>query len=643
MCGIAGRVNRTSQISETDILNRMLDVIEHRGPDDFGLYTDNQLVMGMRRLSIIDLSTGKQPIASTDGSKIVICNGEIYNYRTIRTQLIEMGYQFKTESDTEVLVHAYDEWGLDFIHRIDGMFGFAIWDKTIGRLIVARDRLGIKPLYYRQDGSQLSFGSEVKSFIEEPEYEPKICPIGLQDLLAYGFTLAPQTIFKGVSKLAPGEMLIWEQGSIEKVRYWKLSDEIEGGRNVSEWHERIEAAFQETISSHLVSDVPLGAFLSGGIDSSAIVSIMSSQFDTPVETFSIGYSGNKVAEYYNELSFAKEIADEFGTQHKEINVQPEIATLLPKILWHIEEPISDTAMITTYLVSEWARQSVTVVLSGVGGDELFAGYRRYLGIHYDRVYGRVPKWLRRGLLEPVINLLPAGRNNRLMDLARYAKHYVRTHGAPWQDKYKSYLTITEADQVNALRTSCRTLPDSFEALAGRISATDPFLQMMQLDLETQLPEALLLVSDKMTMAHSLEGRVPFLDHKFVELSARIPVTHKLPGSELKPLLKQTFANHLPQSVIDRSKRGFGAPVGYWAENDLRPLVDHLLDPQQVAERGLLNPGAVKQIRSDHARGVSDYTDLIMVLMNLEIWHRLFVDGQEVAEVADQLEYWVKAK
>ncbi|HEX6996393.1 MAG TPA: asparagine synthase (glutamine-hydrolyzing) [Gammaproteobacteria bacterium] len=638
MCGIVGTV----QLGDVrrygpDDVRRMADLIRHRGPDDDGVRDCGDVVIGMRRLSIIDLAGGHQPIGNEDGSVWVVMNGEIYNFRELRRSLEALGHRFTTRSDTEVLVHLYEEHGEDFVTRLEGMFGFALWDANRRKLLLARDRLGIKPVYYWRYASGFAFSSEVKAFRALSGFSAAVDTEALSDYLALGYAVAPRTLFAGVSKLPPGTMLVTEGGSFRVVRYWEPPRDVDRSRSAGEWTEQVAAELDRAVESHLVSDVPLGAFLSGGIDSSAVACLMARHSDGPLNTYSIGYRGSAVADYYNELPFAKLVADQLGSRHREIAVQPDVARLLPKLLWHLEEPISDSAITTTYLVSELAAESVKVILSGVGGDELFAGYNRYLGSHYGRYYERIPPWLRRRVLPLLAHALPSGRQNRLMDLGRYAKRFIRADGLDWRQRYKLYIALAD-DAVLAALQRARSGPpaDGFDAVVGEEESTDELLRLLRVDWRTQLSEDLLLLTDKMTMACSIECRVPFLDHRLVELVARIPAEQKAPKGRLKAILKDALRDVLPRPVLERRKRGFGAPVGAWFRQELVPLRRKLLDPRVVAARGLLDPAVVETICGAHDASREDYSDLLLVLLNLEIWSRLYLDGASHEDVAAEL-------
>ncbi len=638
MCGIVGIAQRggSRRYAATDV-QRMAGMIVHRGPDDEGIFDGNEAILGMRRLSIIDLEGGHQPIHNEDRTVWVVNNGEIYNFQSLRKDLLERGHKFTTLSDTEVLVHLYEEYGERFLEKLEGMFGMALWDSRRRKLIVARDRIGIKPLYIWRFDNGFAFASEIKAFLELDGFSASISDHALSDYLGIGYAAAPQTIFDGVNKLAPGTYLVWDGENAVEHRYWSPPTDTDEVPNYGEWVERVRDGFRDAVAEHMVSDVPVGAFLSGGIDSSAVTAFMVRSTDKPLNTYSIGYAGNKVADYYNELPYAKTVAEQLGSNHREIEVQPDVASLLPKLMWHLEEPISDSAITTTYLVSELAAESVTVILSGVGGDELFAGYTRYLGDHYNRKYQRVPAWCRNQLLPQVARLLPSGRQNRLMDMARYAKRFIEASQLGWRERYATYLSIAGQDTVGGLLAgSPATGANGLMRAAKSEISEDELLRLFRIDWQTQLSENLLLLTDKMTMACSLECRVPFLDHKLVELAARIPARHKLPNGRLKGLLKDALRGVLPNSIIERRKRGFGAPVGAWFKRELSGLRADLLSRDTLKRRDVFDPDVVERICNEHDRSRADHTDLILVLMNLELWSRLFLDGRSHEDIAIEL-------
>jgi asparagine synthase (glutamine-hydrolysing) len=617
----------------------MAGAIVHRGPDDEGFHRNEDVILGMRRLSIIDLAGGHQPISNEDDSLHVVCNGEIYNFRELRSDLQRRGHTFKTGSDVECILHLYEEHGDKFVDHIHGMYGIALWDNRRKRLILARDRFGQKPVYYRISNGRLSFASEIKSLLAAGGVAPRVDRSAVRDYLTLGYAVAPNTIFEGVHKLPPASVLIWEREGWRVERYWELPTSVVENVSEEEWSHRIRSELTRAVRDHMVSDVPLGAFLSGGIDSSAVVALMAGASSSPVNTYSIGYGGPGAASYYNELSYASVIAKQFKTNHREIVVQPKVAALLPRLLWHVEEPISDSAVVTTYLVAELAAKSVKVILSGVGGDELFAGYRRYLGDVYNERYQRIPAWLRRGVIKPLAAALPSGRSSRVMDLARYARKFVAASELPWGARYREFIEICDRDRLSSLLLQPGIdggAIDGFDRATSAERSEDALLRLMRIDAQTQLPEDLLLLTDKVTMATSIECRVPFLDHRLAEMAAQIPAHTKMRGGDLKHLLKKSLQGLLPHEILYRSKRGFGAPMGAWLKSELAPLRRVLLSRQAVEARGLLAWPAVEQLMQLHDAAREDFTDVLLVLLNLELWHRLFVDGRDAHDVGGEL-------
>jgi asparagine synthase (glutamine-hydrolysing) len=633
MCGIVGIV-RPTEVAESDraTVERMAGSIRHRGPDDEGFRVFSQAILGMRRLSIIDLAGGHQPLANEDETIWVVGNGEIYNFRALRTDLERRGYRFRTGSDIEVIVHLYQEYGDRCVEHLGGMFGFALWDDRRRRLLMARDRFGQKPLYFHCSNGSIVFASEVKALLQDSSITARIDASALDEYLRFGYAVAPRTLFQGIERLPPASRLTWEKGSVGVETYWSLPNSVRHDLGGDDWVTLVRTELRRAVQDHMVSDVPIGAFLSGGIDSSAVVALMAEVSTSPVNTYSIGYAGGGAGQYYNELAYAKMVAGRFGTNHHEIPVNPDVATLLPKLMWHVEEPISDSAIITTWLVSELAARSVKVILSGVGGDELFAGYKRYLGTHYGRRYRRIPAWVRNQIVRPIAAALPSGRQSRAMDLARYARKFIHASELPWREQYRAYLEI---ESPGLLLEPPRGAV-GFARIAAAEAAEDELLRLMRIDAQTQLPEDLLLLTDKVTMAASIECRVPFLDHQLAEVAAQIPAAEKLAGGELKHLLKRALRGIVPDEVLDRGKRGFGAPLGHWFKRELLPLRNAVLDRQSIEARGLLSWPAVREAVGRHDSGREDYTDLLIVLVNLEIWCRLFLDGRDATDVAAEL-------
>ena len=644
MCGIYGflGLNEPAQYG-VELLHAMGNSIAHRGPDDQGTYADGRLLLGMRRLSIIDLSGGHQPITNEDGSVVVVCNGEIYNFRKLRQELERAGHRFITHSDTEVIVHLYEELGDLFVERLEGMFGLALWDRNRNRLLVARDALGIKPLYYHHTERYLAFSSEAKALFKVPGLTPRLDQAALGQYLAIGYVSAPNSMFSGIKKLEPGTMIIVESGRLRRNQFWKLPSEVDSSMTEKDSIASVRAEMERAISEQMVSDVPIGAFLSGGLDSSSVVAFMSRHTSYPVKTYSIGFSGSSGANLYNELPYAREVARTFGTDHREIIVQPDVVSLLPELLWHMDEPVADAAFITTYLVSKFARQDVTVILSGVGGDELFGGYTRYLDEHYRRIYHRVPGFVRRWLVEPVAHLLPSDRHNVLLNKLRLAKAFLLTDSLNFADRYGKFMEVfSNNERVRLLKQSPSQFDDCIARAFGASSSLDPLRRLMDVDLNTQLPEDLLMLTDKMSMAVSLECRVPLLDQRLTVLAAKMPGAIKIRNGVLKYPMKAAMQGILPDDILYRSKRGFGAPMGAWFKSELSTLIRDLLSVKNIMKRGLFDPAAVQRTIDEHDSSSADRTDHLLALINLEIWCRLYLDGQEYKEVAESLRPGLKA-
>ncbi len=637
MCGIYGIVNLIDRARPSqEMLTAMGRVLSHRGPDDEGEYRGNGVAFGMRRLSIIDLGGGHQPIANEDESVWVVCNGEIYNFKSLREELEKKGHVFRSNSDTEVIVHLYEERGVEFLQQLRGMFALALWDKSRERLIVARDRLGKKPLYIRKEPERLLFASEIKSILQDRDIPRRLHLVALQEYLALGYVPAPNTLFEGIHKVLPGHYLLIEKGQVRDQQYWDINFTQEEKRSEKEWVETIREKLMESVRVRLVSDVPLGAFLSGGVDSSAIVAAMAQQTDQPVKTYSIGFEGKD--NFYNELPYARLVANAFGTDHHEILVRPEVSELMPKLIWFMDEPIADSAFITTYLVSKLAAESVKVILSGVGGDELFGGYRRYLSDRFMPYYNLLPPTIRKKWLPALLARIPQDRHSKWENYCRLASAFVRSADLPSAQRYTSYVTLFSPEVRSVLLKKGDSMANSMtgngcsdETLAGyfdKCGASDSLDQIIYVDLKTSLPDDLLLLTDKMTMAASIECRAPFIDHELVELTSRIPSSLKVRGFSMKYLLKKAVEPWLPPQILRRKKRGFGAPMGAWLRHDLTNLVRDTLSETQVKKRGLFNWPVIENTINRHNAHRSDETDSLLALVNLELWCQVFLDGND---------------
>jgi len=636
VCGIHGIFDFSGAPVDPRLLGAMGRITAHRGPDDEGHHADGNCAIGMRRLSIIDLAGGHQPIGNADGTLWVVCNGEIYNFRELRRELESKGHRFKTQSDTEVLLHAYAEHGDAFVTRLNGMFGFALWDARKRRLLIGRDRLGIKPLYYLNDGKRLAFASEAKALLQLPGVKAGVDPTALRAYLELGYVPASLSMFRGIGKLPIGSLMSVTREGVDVRSYWTPPASVDPAPTVEDWTRQVRARMEESVRMQMVSDVPIGAFLSGGIDSSAVLAFMAKHSDAPVRTYSIGFQGGAADQYYNELPYARQVAELFRSDHHEILVRPDVVGLLPKLLWHMDEPIADSAFVTTYLVAEFARREVTVILSGVGGDELFGGYRRYLGEQYMKYFGLLPAPVRRAAVA-LADRLPSDRHSKLLNLSRYAKHFLGTANLPFEERYRAYVGVFRPDEAHdllATRSGKRidALGVAFEAATG----TDAINRMFAVDALTQLPDDLLLLTDKMTMATSLECRVPLLDHELVELAARIPGGAKVAGGELKHVMKKALDGVLPREILNRSKRGFGAPMGAWLKAELLDLLESALSRESVESRGFLRYAPIRRLIDDHHANRVDGTDRLLALLNFEIWCRVYLDGRASQDVSGEL-------
>lgn len=617
MCGIAGILEFEPGVTPpAEIVRRMCEVIRHRGPDDQGVYCRSPIGLGARRLSIIDLATGHQPLSNESQSVWVVLNGEIYNFRELREKLEPRGHRFSTATDTEVIAHLYEDYGEDFVHQLRGMFAIALWDNRERRLLLVRDRMGIKPLYYSQQPKRLLFGSELKCLLQVPGTYPSVDLEAVNRYLSLGYIPAPDTIFQGVRKLAPGHLLVVEGPVAREKQYWELPwPEDARAPTEEECCEQLRAELRESVRLHLVSDVPLGALLSGGIDSSTVVAVMSRLMDRPVKTFSIGFS----EEDFNELAYARQVARCLGTDHHELVVRPKAAELVERLLGYFDEPFGDASAVPTFLVSQLARQSVTVALSGDGGDELFAGYERYPEASRQGWFDLLPRALRRNVLLPLSQKLP---------YRAYGKNYLRrmalTDGL---DRYLDAILLP-------LPVKERLVAPEFRAAVGSLDCSEasrqfvsdglgrPLLdRILYLDTKMELPGDILTKVDRMSMANSLEVRVPLLDHVLVEFVARLPLRLKLRGDVTKYLFRKAFGNLLPSSILERPKMGFALPLRQWFAHELYGFLSDVLFDSRTLSRGYLQREFLDVLVREHANRRRDNSHLLWRLLALELWHR----------------------
>jgi asparagine synthase (glutamine-hydrolysing) len=638
MCGICGvfRLGAGRHV-ERDTLAEMNAQIVHRGPDDDGFFVDGNIGLAMRRLSIIDIKTGHQPITNEDQNLWIVYNGEIYNHQELRTELEARGHQYRSKSDTETIVHLYEEYGHDCVKHLRGMFAFAIWDRRRRSLFIARDRLGIKPLYYRYDGKTLLFGSEIKAILAYPGMKPVFNQGVLAEYLAFGYIAGQETMFSGIHKLLPGHTLeLNESGQVKIQQYWDLSVAADSDKQPRSYYvNTYREMLEECVSSHLMSDVPLGVFLSGGLDSSAVAALATRIRREPVETFSVGY-GEKA---YSELPHARQVAEHLGSRHHEVWVnRQEFFETLPQLIWHEDEPIVWPSSVSLYFVARLARERATVVLTGEGSDETLGGYTRYAwtlqNSRLDDIYRVLtPAFLRKLVRQGISrSRLPAA-------LLRKLEHtFLVRDGASWPSFYfdNFYSAFSCGEQNELLTDSARAA--SGDSYAGSMeywkhSSGDLLHRLLYTDIKTYLVE-LLMKQDQMSMAASIESRVPFLDHVLVEFTARIPAEYSIKGMAGKSILKSAVDDLLPKSIVHRQKMGFPTPWAYWlAGPQLDDLERILLEPRTL-NRGLFNENAIKRLFAQHRAGRRDNGDRIWRLLNLETWQRIFVDGESPARNAD---------
>jgi asparagine synthase (glutamine-hydrolysing) len=638
MCGIAGFVSRNEHRemgSARAVLDRMCRVIAHRGPDDQGMLVDDRVALGMRRLSIIDLSGGHQPMSGCGGAVTIVFNGEIYNYRELQRELESRGHQFKTHSDTETIVHAYEEYGAGCVEHLRGMFAFAIWDSRSLELFIARDRVGKKPLYYTiTPGGSLIFGSELKSLREHPEFRAEINIEALDAYLTFGYVPDPLTIFRDVHKLPPGHHLLFKDGRVRVEQYWDFPYEHpqqNPARSEDECLEELRELLDEAVRLRMEADVPLGAFLSGGVDSSTVVGLMARHATQPVKTFSIGFHEDS----YNELKYARIAAERFGTDHHELVVTPDICEIVDDLVWHFDEPFADSSAIPTYMVSTLAREHVTVALSGDGGDELFAGYTRYALDRKRRGFANLPRVVRQGVMQPLGRNLPHGAwgRNYLHNVALDPlDRYIEDVSVFTRLNKPSLYTKSFQQQLGASEAAQR-----FRELAARSRADASLDPLLYLDSKTYLPGDILTKVDRMSMAVSLEARVPLLDHKLIEfVCTRIPASMKMKGLETKHIFKRAVRDLVPTEILDRPKQGFGIPIDQWINQQLRERVRGTLTEPRTMQRGYVEPRYVQLLLDEHKRGRRDHATELWTLFMLELWQRKFVDGSRDNRISGEL-------
>jgi asparagine synthase (glutamine-hydrolysing) len=626
MCGIVGIVRNDKRSVDQALVSRMCEAIRHRGPDEDGFYFNDHVGMGMRRLSIIDLSGGQQPIPNQDRSAWIVFNGEIYNYLELRAKLEKLGHTFHTNSDTEAIVHAYDQYGTDCPNHLRGMFAFAIWDERTEELFLARDRVGKKPILYAQVNGEFIFGSEFSALLLHPSISRDVDAEAIHHYLSFMCVPAPMTAYKAIRKLEPGHSLRLRKGEIKLEQYWRPDFTRKVKINEHDAGEEAIRILRDAVKVRLMSEVPLGAFLSGGIDSSAVVALMSQESSDPVKTFSIGFEEQD----FSELHHARRIAEHVGADHHEFIVRPDALEVLPLLVEHYGEPYADSSAIPTYYVARETRKHVTVALNGDGGDESFAGYERYAAMRLAERYHRIPGLLREGVFQQAIELIPssATRRSRIRDV----KRFIEAASLPKVERYLRWVSVFNTDAKQDLyshafaretqNSSVKRLLDPWFVRANGTGIIDAALEA---DIMTYLPNDLLVKVDIATMAVSLEARSPFLDHHVIEFAASLPENLKLRGLTTKYLLKRVLKTLLPAENLERKKMGFGVPIGHWFRGSLQPFLRETILSDKALKRQLFKPEVVKRMVELHTRGERDHSHQLWTLLMLELWYQRFID------------------
>jgi len=636
MCGICGKVS--DRPINTEQIYRMANTIAHRGPDDEGFYFNTNIGLGHRRLSIIDLKTGRQPISNEDKTIWIICNGEIYNYKTLRKDLEEKGHIFRTDTDIEVVVHLYEEWGELCVEKLGGMFAFAIWDEKEKRLFMARDRIGQKPLFYAKNGRDFLFASEVKAILAEGSIDREIDIEAIHHYLSLRFIPSPQTMFRKIRKLPPGHFLIYQNGYVKISRYWDLYFQNKLNLSEEEFVQCLGERLTETVESHLVSDVPVGAFLSGGMDTSMIVAIMGQVSPHPFKTFSIGVKEQD----FNELPYARMVARQYHTEHIERVVEADLIRLIPKMVWHLDEP-SDPIAACLFHAAKLASEHVKVVLGGDGGDELFAGFDRYMGVGLIDYYNFIPTLIRNKLLEPITELIPDSFTYKsIAQKLRWINQLSKFRNGERYAEATAFFRFNHDEKQLLFNGSLwKELKDieSSDIIVeqyNKPNADDPIDKMLYADFMTRLSEHTLMLTDRMNMAYGLEARSPYLDHPLVELLAAFPSSMKIRGRSLKYVLRELARAYLHPEIVKRGKQGFMFPVAYWFKNELYQFIRDFLMESKLLETGLFTRDRVLGLIQDHRANKVDNHVRIWMLLNLEIWYRIYILKTEIEWIEQEI-------
>ncbi len=627
MCGICGELIFDPSAPRVD-LARMMQAIHHRGPDEEGALRADGIALGTKRLSIIDLAGGQQPIWNEGESACIVYNGELYNYLDLRPLLEAKGHCFRTHSDTEVILHAYEEWGLDCLRRLNGMFALAIWDVHSRTLFLARDRIGEKPLYYYRDEQRLVFASEIKAILADGSLPRAINLRGLANFVTFGHALAPDTIYQNIFKLPPAHCLLAREGEVTIKEYWDVDGDMPHAAarvSADEYAEQIRALLDDSVRRRMIADVPVGAFLSGGVDSSGVVALMKRHATGAVKTFSLGFK----VDGFNELPDARRVAYALGCEHHELEVEHvDLIQTLQTLVYHYDEPFGDAAGFPIYLLSRFAREHVKVVLCGDGGDELFGGYRRYAADQFSSAYRLLPHSLAREWIPSLVNRVPRLRRVKrsvqtlpIDDPAQRYAHWLMVFNAPMRAQ------LLSANVRDALRDydPAWQYPHYYAHLNGR-TATDHLNRLMYVDVKTWLADGYMEKTDKATMACSLEARMPLLDHRLVELAFQIPSRYKIHGWATKRILKRAVRDLVPADVLSKRKHGFSVPTDQWFRHELKDFVFEVLMDERTRQRGYFNHAYVEQLYRAHQAGQQTHDTALWLLLNFELWHRIFMDG-----------------
>jgi len=635
MCGICGKLEfaREKQVSAS-LLKSMADAIRHRGPDDEGFYTSGQVGFGFRRLSIIDLDGGHQPLSNEDGTVWIVFNGEIYNYQGLREELAAKGHVFKTKTDTEVIVHLYEEYGPECVAKLRGMFGFAIWDSKTSTLFLARDRVGIKPLYYYVGDRFLACGSEIKAILADPAVPREVDPQVIDQFLTYYYVPGRQTLLRNLFKLEPGHSLTVKNGKVEIRRYWDLDFSAAGNHHSSNGYERqLVELLDEAVQLHMISDVPVGFLLSGGIDSTAMLSFAAEKTDKPISTYTVGFSTQGVID---ERPFARLAAERYGSKHYEISMSSdEFAGFLPRYVWHMEEPVVEPPAVALYYVSKLASQYVKVLISGEGGDEAFAGYQNYRNIFWfetaKKFFGPLRGPVGQGMsaLGQLLGSRVLSKYGPRMD-TDLADYYLSRASTPFQFFNQASAGLYSLDMAHRVsKDRSMDLVRQFHVNGASYGLLE---KMLYVDTKTWLPDDLLVKADKMTMANSVELRVPFLDHKVLEFAAQLPRNQKIRGLTMKYVVKKALAKHVPEEILNRRKAGFPVPYDAWLRTNLREWVNEILLSPETLSRGYFQQKTVEDLIQRYHAGAG-YSKEIFALIVLELWHRSFIDNAKKASIS----------